>query len=112
MINLKHITIVALVFTSQMLLAQTKKAVEPFNKVVISPHIETTFIQGDEESVTVLNSTEPEDKINIEVNGNTLRVYLDDAKETTKTKKIEKNGTKMTVPIYKGKVLTIIVKKT
>ncbi len=107
--NLKHITIVALVFISQILLAQTTKTVEPFSKVIISPHIETTFVQGDEASVTILDSTEPDDKINIEVHGNTLRVYLDDAKETTKTKKTLKNGVKMKVPIYKGKVLTILI---
>jgi len=107
--NLKHITIIALVLISQTLLAQTKTAVTSFNKVIISPHIETTFVEGDEESVTIIDSTEPEDKINIEVKGNTLRVYLDDAKESTKSEKIEKNGRKMNVPIYKGKVLTIIV---
>tara|TARA_R100001369_G_scaffold37178_1_gene62607 strand:- start:804 stop:1547 length:744 start_codon:yes stop_codon:yes gene_type:complete len=107
--NLKHITIIALIFIGQTLSAQTKKTVAPFNKVIISPHIETTFVKGDEESVTIIDSTEPDDKINIEVKGNTLRVYLDDAKEFTKSEKIEKNGMKMTVPIYKGKVLTILV---
>lgn len=107
--NLNHITIIALVLVSQTLAAQSKKTVESFNKVIISPHIETTFVQGDEESVTVLDSTEPEDKINIEVNGETLRVYLDDAKETTKNETVTKNGIKMKVPIYKGKVLTIVV---
>ncbi|MFK7834197.1 MAG: head GIN domain-containing protein [Winogradskyella sp.] len=107
--NLKYLVIVALVCASQIITAQTKKTVESFNKVIISPHIETTFVQGDEESVTLLNSTEPEDKINIEVKGETLRVYLDDAKEITKQKKIIKNGVKMKVPIYKGKVLTILV---
>ena len=107
--NLKYITIIALVFVSQMLLAQTKKAVESFNKVIISPHIETTFVKGDEASVTILENTLTDDKVNIEVNGETLRVYLDDAKETTKHENIVKNGIKMRVPIYKGKVLTILV---
>ncbi len=107
--NVKHITIIAMVFMSQTLLAQTKQTVESFNKVIISPHIETTFVQGDEESVTILNSTESEDKINIEVNNKTLQVYLDDAKKTTKSETITKDGMKMKVPIYKGKVLTIVV---
>jgi hypothetical protein len=105
--NLKHIAIIALVIITETLLAQTDKTIEPFNKVIISPHIETTFVQGDEASVTILESTVPEEKINVEVTGETLRVYLDDAKETTKTKKIVKNGVKMNVPIYNGKVLTI-----
>ncbi len=107
--NLKYLVIVALVCSSQIITAQTKKSVKPFNKVIISPHIETTFVQGDEESVKILSSTEPMDKINIEVNGGTLRVYLDDAKETTKHKKVVINGMKQRVPIYKDKVLTILV---
>lgn len=107
--NLKYSLVILLVCISLVTLAQTKKMVEPFNKVIISPHIETTFVQGDEEFVTILDSTEPEDKINIEVKGGTLRVYLDDAKETTKHESITKDDMKMKVPIYKGKVLTIIV---
>ena len=66
---LKYILIVMTLFASQFLLAQTKDKVESFTKVIISPHIETTFVQGDEESVTIVESTEPEDKINIEVKG-------------------------------------------
>lgn len=107
--NSKYFAIIVLVFTCQIVLAQTKKTVESFNKVVISPHIETTFIQGDEESVTILESTELEGKVNIEVKGKTLGVYLDDAKEITKTKKVIKDGREIKVPIYKGKVLTILV---
>lgn len=107
--NLKYSLVLLLVCMSLVTLAQTKKPVESFNKVIISPHIETTFIQGDEESVTILESSELEDKINIEVKGGTLRVYLDDAKETTKNESITKDGMKMKVPIYKGKVLTILV---
>ncbi|EDP71733.1 hypothetical protein FBALC1_04577 [Flavobacteriales bacterium ALC-1] len=107
--NLKYITIIVLTFLGQVVIAQTKKEVESFNKVIISPHIETTFVQGDEESVTILENTLSDDKVNIEVNGGTLRVYLDDAKVTTKHKKVVKNGVKMKVPIYKGKVLTLKV---
>ena len=107
--NLKHIPLLALIVIGQTLVSQTKKTVDSFNKVIISPHIETTFVQGDEESVTILDSTEPEDKINIEVDGNILRIYLDDAKETTATKKVEVHGVKRKEPIYKGKVLTIRV---
>ncbi|MGB3606417.1 head GIN domain-containing protein [Psychroserpens sp.] len=107
--TLSRITVIIIISLSQTVLAQTKVKTAPFSKVVISPHIETTFIQGDEESVTILERTEPEDKINIVVKGETLSVYLDDAKETTKTEKMVKNGMKMTVPIYKGKVLTIVV---
>jgi len=107
--NIKYIAIVALTLISQIAFAQTKKTVESFNKVIISPHIETTFVQGDEESVTILENTLSDDKVNIEINSGTLNVYLDDAKVTTKHEKVVKNGMKMKVPIYKGKVLTIKV---
>ncbi|WP_400077346.1 head GIN domain-containing protein [Winogradskyella sp. R77965] len=107
--NLKSIIIVVTICIGQIILAQSKKTVESFNKVIISPHIETTFVKGDEESVTILENTESDDKVNIDVNGGTLRVYLDDAKTTTKHEKVVKNGVKMNVPIYKGKVLTIRV---
>jgi len=107
--TLKCILVLSSIVISQIALAQTKKPVDTFNKAIISPHIETTFVQGNENSVTILNNTLSDDKINIEVKGETLRVYLDDAKETTKHKKVVKNGMKMKVPIYKGKVLTILV---
>ncbi len=107
--HLKYIGILISIFISQIGIAQTKKIVNAFEKVIISPHIEATFIEGSEESVTITESTESENKVNIEVNGNTLRIYLDDAKETTKNKTIISNGIKKQVPIYKGKVLTVIV---
>jgi len=92
-----------------MLAGQTKKNVSHFEKVIISPHIQATLVESDEESVIIEESTESQDKINIEVNGNTLRIYLDDAKETTKHKTVLKNGIKKQVPIYKGKALAITV---
>ncbi|WP_299364467.1 head GIN domain-containing protein [Winogradskyella sp.] len=107
--NFRNTAILGIILVSQMTFTQTKKIVDSFNKVIISPHIETIFVQGDEESVTILENTLSEDKVNIEVSSGTLRVYLDDAKITTKHKKVIKNGVKMKVPIYKGKVLAIKV---
>ena len=62
---IKNTLIIALVCISQVMLGQTKKAVASFNKVIISPHIETTFVQGEEESVTILENTLSNDKVNI-----------------------------------------------
>jgi len=107
--NSKCIIIIALTLISSVAFAQTKTIVETFNKVIISPHIETTFVQGNEESVTILENKVAADKVNIEVNGNTLRVYLEDAKELTKQEKVIINGVRRKVSIYKGKVLTIRV---
>lgn len=90
-------------------LAQTKTNVNHFNKVIVSPHIQVTFAEGNEESVTIENSTVDKDKINIEVNGNTLRIYLDGAKEITKNKKVYDNGYEEKRSIYNGTVVTAIV---
>ncbi|WP_298545863.1 DUF2807 domain-containing protein [uncultured Aquimarina sp.] len=107
--HLKYfLTLIALTVT-QLGIAQTKKSVSPFEKVIISPHIQATFVESNEESVTIEESTEPEDKINIVVKKNVLRIYLDDAKETTKTETVVINGIKRKVPIYKGKVLTVTI---
>ncbi len=107
MTHLVKLIVAALILISQVVLGQTKTTVGSFNKVIISPHIETTFVQGEEESVTILENRLSNDKVNIEVKSGTLRVYLDDAKVTTKHKKVVRNGMKIKEPIYKGKVLTI-----
>ena len=55
--------------------------VDPFHKVIISPYIQATFVQGDRESVTIDNINVDSNKLHVEVHGGTLRVYLDGAKE-------------------------------
>ncbi|HVZ95853.1 MAG TPA: DUF2807 domain-containing protein [Chitinophagaceae bacterium] len=85
--------------------AQTTKEVNHFDKVIISPHIQATFVQGDKENVTIDNSTVSDDKIHIEVNGNTLRIYLDGAKDIEKNKTTYENGYKEKQPVYKGTVV-------
>jgi hypothetical protein len=89
--------------------AQEVTTVAQFNRVIISPHVQANFIKGDKESVTIQSCTINKDKVNIESNGKTLRVYLDDAKETTKNERIYKDGREINTPIYKGTVLTVTV---
>ncbi|TPN88010.1 head GIN domain-containing protein [Aquimarina algicola] len=76
--------------------------VNDFNKVIVSPHIQVTFKEGDKEAVTIESARLPEDKINIKVVGKTLRIYLDGAKMVTKNEKIKENGWKRKQSIYKG----------
>lgn len=82
---------------------------ESFNKVIISPHIQVVFRQGDGESVEIESLDVDRNKLNIEVNGNTLRIYLDDAKMITKSKKVDYEEWKGRKPIYQGTVVTAIV---
>jgi ribosomal protein L31 len=109
MLQLKrYITIVA-IFFFQTAVAQTSTPVDHFNKIIVSPHIQVTFVEGTEESVTIEKSTVSKDKINIEVHNNTLRIYLDDAKEITKNKKDYENGYKEKHSIYNGTVVTATI---
>ena len=107
--NIKYYITLCLIALTQISISQTKELVKQFDSAIISPHIETTFIEGDEESVTIIESKVSEDKINIKVSGKTLQVYLDDAKNTTKNETVNRDGVNMKAPIYKGKILTITV---
>lgn len=90
--------------------AQSKTiSVKHFNKVIVSPHIQVVFRQGDEESVRIESTNVSHDKINIEVKGRTLRLYLEDAKMVTKTEKAHNNQRKGKKAIYKGTQVTVVV---
>src|SRR6266487_5932506 len=66
--------------------AQTKM-VDHFTKVIVSPYIQVTFVEGDEESVTINKIKVDEKKLHIEVNNTTLRIYLEGAKDIPKYEK-------------------------
>ncbi|MGB5435885.1 MAG: head GIN domain-containing protein [Maribacter sp.] len=103
-------TVVFTLITIQIGLSQTTSvSVDSFNKVIVSPHVQVTFQQGDSETVAVESSTVSVDKINIEVNGKTLRMYLDGAKEVTKSEKTNEDGYKRKKSIYKGTVVKATV---
>jgi hypothetical protein len=104
--KLKFFIAALMIFFVEATEAQTTTAVAHFDKVIISPYIEVTFVEGNEESVTIEKSTVAKEKINIEVNDKTLRVYLDDAKEFTKK---YTNGYKEKEPIYKGTAVSATV---
>lgn len=68
---------------------EINKSVPSFHKLVVSPRINVILEQGDEEHVRVVYENVGADKINVEVNHKTLRIYLDDAKVTERSKKVE-----------------------
>ncbi|MEP7373279.1 MAG: head GIN domain-containing protein [Chitinophagaceae bacterium] len=98
-----------LLFAFKTTFSQNTTNVKHFDKVIVSPNIEVTFIEGNEEKVTIEKSTVSDDKINIDVNGKTLRIYLDDAKELVKNEKVYKNGNKTKRPVYRGTIVTATV---
>ena len=109
MLKLKCYITVLTIFFFKTIAAQTATAVNHFEKVIVSPHIQVTFIEGNEESVIIENSTVDKEKINIEVKDKTLRIYLDGAKEITKNEKSYENGYKQKHSIYSGTVVTATV---
>ena len=88
--------------------AQTK-TVAPFTKVIVSPYIQVTFVEGDKESVTINDLKVDENKLHIEVNDQTLRIYLDGAKDFTKNQKDYSNGYKESHPLYENTSVVAIV---
>ena len=80
-------------------------ALKSFEKVVISPHIQIKFVQGDTESIKIDDIEVSMDKLNIDVSGKTLQVYLDDAKMLTKNEKATYNNYKIKHPIYDGTIV-------
>lgn len=79
--------------------------VDSFDKVIVSPHIQVDFIQADNESVVINDIEVSIDKFNIEMSGNSLHIYLDDAKTTTKNEKEKNNNYNVKHPIYKGTIV-------
>lgn len=103
-------TILLALLVIQTSFAQTKTVdVDTFDKVIVSPHIQVVFEQGDSESVAIESSTESEEKINIEVNSKTLRIYLDGARDVTKSEKTKQNGYEQRKSIYNGTVVKATV---
>ena len=90
-------------------IAQETTLVDTFDKVIVSPHIEVILIEGNEESVQIENAKISEDKINIEVEGKTLRLYLDGAKTVTKSEKVERKNGKWKKSIYNGTMATATI---
>lgn len=93
--------------------AQTE-TVGHFHKVIISPYIQATFVQGEEESVTVNSTVVDKRKLHLEVHGGTLRLYLDDAKDLPHYRvDYRDDGAEQTHSIYPNHavVVTIVYKK-
>lgn len=113
--KMKTITIILIALLAiQTSFAQTRTVdVDTFDKVIVSPHVQLVFQQGDSENVAIESSAVSEDKINIEVNGKTLRIYLDGARDVTKSEKTNENGYEQRKSIYNGTVVkaTVTYKK-
>ena len=88
--------------------AQTKM-VDHFTKVIVSPYIQVTFVEGDDESVTINDIKVDENKLHLEVNNQTLRVYLEGAKDFPKYEKDHSNGDQESHSLYQNTSVVVTV---
>jgi len=96
-----------LILAVQFSMAQEiSRDLKSFRKIVVSPKVNLILEKGDSESIRLVYSNVSPDKINIIVHGNTLRVYLDDAKVTEKLERIYPNEKRS---IYRDASLTAYV---
>ena len=104
----RHILGAGCLFAGVSVLVAQKQEIKvaSFDNVTVSPHIEATFVEGDREMVTILDSDVPLEKINVKVEGKTLRIYLDGAKEYTKSKKVKQDGYNERHQLYEGTQVT------
>jgi hypothetical protein len=85
MVRLKYtLAILGFSLLNSLLFAQQTIMVGPFEKVIVSPYIRITFVEGAEEKVFIEKCAVDPSKLTVETNGQTLRIYLEGAKETPK----------------------------
>ncbi len=86
------LSVLFLVLAFQFSIAQEiARDLKSFNKVIVSPKVNLILEKGNQEGIRLVYSNVSPDKINIRVKGNTLRIYLDDAKVTEKNEWISPN---------------------
>ncbi len=95
--------LIILLMTSLNSWAQEERSVtvKAFNKLLVSPHIELILIKGDKEHVRWEFKNVTADKLNAELDGKTLHLYLDKAKVTPKLQKNRDQGWNYKESIYK-----------
>lgn len=108
---LKYILTSFLVTTLSAVFGQYTLEVQSFDKVIISPFIRVTFIEDTHESVTIEACRVEHEKLYIEVNGTTLRMYLEGAKELPNVNlNAFSKGNPEEYPDYEGTVVRAIIR--
>src|SRR6056297_4336818 len=108
--KLVSIMLLSIFFTITSSIAQDKTfKTKDFDKIIISPHIEVNLVAGEEASVVIENAKVPMNKINVAVEGSTLRVYLDGAKTVTKSERVSSDNWNGKRPIYNGTMVTATI---
>lgn len=77
---MRQLATILLVILASAAYARTGNVVH-FHKVIVSPYIQATFVQGDVEGVIINSAIVDTSKFHVEIDGGTLRLYLDGAKD-------------------------------
>jgi hypothetical protein len=85
---------------------ELSRDVRPFSRIIASPHIHLILTEGEKESVRVVHGDLNPERINIEVRGKTLRLFLDDAKVVDK---IETVNRRFRRSVYEGVSVTAYI---
>ena len=86
-----------------------KMAVSHFDKIVVSPYIQATFVEGGEESVSIDQIKVDQSKLHIEVSNNTLHIYLEDARHIPKNEKVYSEGHEGTRSLYDNTTVVVTI---
>jgi len=84
----------AMLFTMASHAQEIEKNLKHFNRIVASPRVHVILEKGDTESIRVVYNNVSASKVNIDVAGRTLRIYLDNARkiEPMKRKAYDSRG--------------------
>ncbi len=77
-----------------------------FDRLILSPHINLVLEAGNEPGVRIEYENVDRHEINVEVNGSTLRIYLENAKMVEKSERVDYHYSR---GIYEGAVVTAYV---
>jgi len=95
------ISLMCFIFCSTAIKAQVaNRAAAPFEKVILSPHIDLELVNGEQEKIEIIDLAVPEEELITEVKNGTLKIYLKDAKTFTKHVKEGHGRNKKTEPVY------------
>ena len=88
---------------------KTIKLAKNFDKIIVGPHIEATFVQGTDTKIEVQSITTDMNKLQFEIENNTLQVYLEGAKTVTEHTKTKNKGYKQKIPVYKNTIALVTI---
>jgi len=111
-LKLSILLIILVTISSHLKAQETIKLTQNFDKVIVSPHIEVTLQKGNTPSIVIEDINVARNKFQYELNNGTLQVYLEGAKTYTKNKKITSKNYQTKVPLYKNRVVKLIITYT